>query len=126
MDSLDGYEIESIWERVRFLVDISKIKSVKPEDVQKEIKSQLSKNPQSKLNILIDKGFPRLVSENVIIKKDLFTTKIKEVQTKRGNRYQIAKGVITFKFKGLNVKAGQFIKGKTKEQAVLNLINKTK
>lgn len=130
MDKEADEEIESIWEREKKYIDVKKIRGVSREQIQQGIKKQLEsvstrgKNPQANSEFLIKKGFPERASENRKIREELLSDNIKEIKVRGKTRFQIAKGTPTTKIDGKTVRAGQFISGKTKEQATKNLIKK--
>ena len=131
MDSLPEEMIEQIWERNKAYIDTKEIKSISAKMIADEIESAMRKarvpaakevNPQSQMDFLIERGFPKEASENVKISNEILGTRIKEITVKGIPRFQITKGTPTVD----GVKAGQFISGKTKDQAIKSLTGKVK
>lgn len=95
-----------------------------------EIENQMTKakvpqakqvNPQSMMDFLISRGFHTEASKNAKIKTELIRMRIKVIEIKGVQRFQIAKGTTSFKFDGKIIKAGQFVSGKTKDEATKSL-----
>ncbi len=136
MDSLPEDEIEAIWQRNKRYIDITQIKSVSREMIQDEIREALRTsrvprdrevNPQSTAEFLIDRGFPEEASKNPKILAGLLKDNIKEIQVKGVSRFQLTKGTPSFTdVEGKQVRAGQFLSGKTQTEAVDKLIKRGK
>lgn len=134
MDSLPSEEIESIWTRIKAYIDTANVKSISmamiKDEIENEMRSPSKKavpaaketNPQAMMDFLIEKGFPKEASENVKISNEILGTRIKEITVKGIPRFQITKGTPTVD----GIKAGQFISGKTKDQAIKSLTGKVK
>ena len=132
MESLDEQEIQSIWERVKKYVEIKDIKGVTKTQFQEQIKQKMEsvedrgKNSQANMDFLIRKGFVKRALDTPSIQKELYSTEIRTVEVRGGTRFQVAKGTPTTTINGKQVRAGQFLSGKTKEEAVKNLQEKAK
>ena len=130
MDSLDEQEIESSWEREKKYINARKIKSVTKEGIQKEILEKLrgvkatGRNPQSNTDFLIKRKFHEVASKNPNIRKELLRDNIRIIKVKGKQRFQVAKGTPTVFLDGKMIKAGQFLSGKTEEEAIKNLEKK--
>ncbi len=130
MDSLPEEEIESIWKRIKTYIDTDKIKSISTKMIADEIQNEMSKanvpasrnvNPQSMMDFLTNRGFHKEASKNARIKNEIIGMRIRMITVRGTERFQIAKGTKSFKFDGKIIKAGQFISGKTKDEAVKSL-----
>ena len=84
---------------------------------KKSVPTSQETNPQAMMDFLIEKGFPNEASDNQNIKKELLGNRINEITVRGLPRFQIRKGTPTVD----GVKAGQFISGKTRDQAVDSL-----
>ena len=100
------------------------------DEIESELRSPSKKavpeakevNPQAMMDFLIERGFPKVASENTKISNELLGNRISEFTIKGIPRFQIAKGTPTVD----GVKAGQFISGKTKDEAIKSLSGKVK
>lgn len=130
MDSLDEQEIISIWERNKKYIDINDIKAVSKPAIQEEIRQKLNevpqkgKNKQANTDFLIRRGFVDRAVNNPNIQRELFQNNIREIKVKGKSRFQIAKGTPTTTVNGKQIRAGRFIAGKDKAEAVKNLQEK--
>ncbi len=79
------------------------------------------KNPQAMMDFLIGRGFHTEASKNTKIKQELVGMRIREVEVKGVKRFQIIKGTTAFRFDDKVIRPGQFISGKTKDEAVKKL-----
>lgn len=131
MDSLPEDEIEAIWERVKSYLDLTRIKSVSRGMVRDEIENAMlnarvsqQKNPQSTMDFLVDRGFPYEAVKNQKVINELLTNNVKDIRVKGKLRFIIKKGTPTFRFQGKKIKAGQFLSGRTQDEAVESLKKK--
>jgi len=130
MDRETEEEIESIWERTKKYIDVNQIKGVSKSQIQAEIRRQLEnvsargKNPQSNADFLISKGFPKEASKNEKIRRELLTDNIVAIKVRGRTRFQVARGTPTVVIDGKQIRAGQFLAGKTEEEAIKNLEQK--
>lgn len=136
MDSLTDKEFEGIWQRNKKYIQLDKIKSITRRNIKEEIaeavrtSSAPSKkkafNPQANSNFLLRRGFAERASRTKNIVEELLAENVNLVKVRNQPRYQIKKGSATIRTKsGKVIKAGQFISGKTKEEAIENLLKKT-
>lgn len=130
MDSLPEDEIEQIWSRVKAYINTKNISSISTKMIADEIENEMiganvptekERNPQAMMDFLTLKGFHKEASKNIKIKKELVGMRIREIEIRGVKRFQIVKGTSTFKFDGKSIKAGQFISGKTRDEAVKKL-----
>lgn len=131
MDSLPEDEIEAIWQRIKVYIQTDKVKSISTRMIAEEIENEMNnahvpesrkKTPQSFMGFLIQRGFPREAAKNDKIKSEIISSRIILLKVKGKDRFQLGKGTPTFKTKeGRQIKAGQFISGKTKDEATKKL-----
>lgn len=133
MDSVSDEEIQSIWKRQKKYFPPSKIRAVTRDEIEHQIKQEMEAvnipsnknfNPQSNQNFLIRKGFPSRASEIPAIQNEILSERVSAIKVKGKERFKIKKGTGTFEFEGKKVKAGQFLKGKTQNEAVSDLKRK--
>jgi len=114
----------------KVIIDARKIKSVTKAGIQQEILEQLrgvkatGRNPQSNTDFLINRNFSVVASKNPNIRKELLQDNIQLIKVKGQERFQVAKGTKTVYLNGKKIKAGQFLSGKTKADAIKNLETK--
>lgn len=132
IDSLPEDEIEAIWSRIKAYIDTANVKSITMAMIKDEIESEMRSpskksvpsekeiRDQSTMDFLIEKGFPKEASENIKISNEILGSRIKQITVRDAPRFQIAKGTPTVD----GVKAGQFISGKTKDEAIKSLTGK--
>ena len=89
---------------------------------KKSVPEAQETNPQAMMDFLIEKGFPKEASENVKISNEILGNRISQITVRDAPRFQIAKGTPTVD----GVRAGQFISGKTKDEAIKSLSGKVK
>lgn len=128
MDGLEEQEIEGIWQRIKTYIDLKKIKSVDAINQKEELARVMGistpsdgKNPQSNMNFLVNRGFPKEAIQNEKIRNEILSNSIVGLKVKGVQRFQIAKGAKSFISNGRTIKAGQFLKGTTKESALKGL-----
>lgn len=126
MDSVSEDEIEGIWGRVKVYIDVKNIRSISSGMIVDEIENEMrtavvpagrEEIVQANMDFLIERGFPEQAAENASISSEILLQRISSKTVRGKTRFQITKGTPTFG----SIKAGQFIKGKTKEEAVRSL-----
>lgn len=124
MDDLSANEIEGIWQRSKKYFDTKDIKNPDEKNIEKVLSDasaprEKGRNPQSNFKFLIRAGFAKKASENEKIKREILEGSVREVKAKGKTRFQIAKGFKSQKSKSGRVfKAGQFLPGANKNQAI--------
>jgi len=131
VDTLVSSEILGIWGRIKNYVDLDKIKSVdalnQKEELRRAMQSPTRKSGaySGNMNTLIEKGFPGAFVENETIREELLGEKLREITVKGTTRYQIEKGTPTYSsITGAEIRAGQFVGGTSKTEAVKSLKDK--
>lgn len=131
-------DLDPIFDRIKSSIDLKGIKAVSPEKFREELKQKMKDSrdyepydpdqPQRSLKFLINKQYPERAVENKQLFKRLLkeSIKIKEIHVKGKkatySRFQIIKGTETSRTKsGRKIKAGMFIKGKSRNEAYDNL-----
>lgn len=133
MDSLDDGEFEGIWKRNKKYIELDKIKSISRKSIEEEIRQAVESsssprrgfNPQSNSSFLIRRGFHKRAAKTDFILKEILIENIKFLKVRNQPRFQLKKGSSTVRTpSGKIIKAGQFIKGKSREEALQNLLKK--
>lgn len=126
-DTLVDSEILDIWKRIRDYLDLSKVTATDKMNTKEQLRNAME-NPVQRsekypvnLDTLVDNGFPSAFVENEDVKKDLIGERISELKIKGTTRYTIKGGTIS---SSGNIRGGRFLRGKTRDQALDDFINK--
>ncbi len=130
MDSLPEDEIEAIWQRVKAKIDTKKVKSISKKMIAEEIENELRSaesgpNTQATGNFLIQHKFADNAVANKKILDSLISDRIVSIQVRGITRFQIKKGSTSLEIAPKKfIRAGQFLSGKTKDEAIASLEKK--
>lgn len=135
MDSLPEDDIEAIWGRIKKPLNLDEINAKNKDDFQRQVKDLMDSAYyptregapyQQSVKFLIEKGIAGRLAKNDKVLKEILQRKVGKTTVKGKQRFIIKKGVPTFaSSSGKQIRAGQFLKGKSVDEATQDLVEKT-
>lgn len=136
MDSLPQDDIEAIWGRIKYRLNLNEITGSNKEQVQKQVEQLMlsayfptrdNARVQQSPKFLVNKGFVGRALQSDRILEEIYSKQITSRAVRGKQRFIIKKGSHSFTSKsGKKFRAGQFLKGKSQQEATLDFIEKTK
>lgn len=131
-DTLVDSEILGIWQRIKRYLNLDAISATDKMNQKEQLRSAMESPAQTSaafpvnLDTLVDNGFPNEFVENPEIRKQLLQSQIQSFQVRSVTRFQIAKGTASIQLPtGKFLRAGQFLGGKSEQEALESLRLKT-
>lgn len=131
-DTLLESEILGVWQRIREIIDLSKVSATDKMNQKEQLRSAMESPSKTNTKLpnnmetLIDSGFPSAFVENPEIRNDLLKRQISQTQIRGKTRYQVKRGTKSFTTpSGGRIRGGVFLKGKTLEEAAEDLEKKS-